>query len=157
MGSYRYYRLDQLANTQIDIGGALPGGTLGQPRSTAPRQQKPSYYVVGLVTNISPNMTNDFHYNYLRNFWEWSTAQAPPQLPGLGGALEIGGESAIEDVLVLTEEPEHIKAFGQDGTIHQGLQPSSTDIAVDRLPLQRSRPAWPVKPGAQPPPPRSPL
>lgn len=94
MGSYRYYRLDQLANTQIDIGGALPGGTLGVPRSSAPRQQKPSYYVVGLVTNISPSMTNDFHYNYLRNFWEWGTAAAPPQLPGLGGALELGGESA---------------------------------------------------------------
>ncbi|HEX3232406.1 MAG TPA: hypothetical protein VHQ95_25730, partial [Pyrinomonadaceae bacterium] len=94
MGSYRYYRLDQLANTQIDIGGALPGSTFGVPRSTAPRQQKPSYYVVGLVTNISPNMTNDFHYNYLRNFWEWGTAAAPPQLDGLGGALELGGESA---------------------------------------------------------------
>src|SRR5215813_4588524 len=94
MASYRYYRLDQLANTQIDIGGALAGGTFGVPRSTAPRQQKPSYYVVGLVTNISPNMTNDFHYNYLRNFWEWGTASAPPQLQGLGGALELGGESA---------------------------------------------------------------
>jgi hypothetical protein len=93
MGSYRYYRLDQLANTQIDIGGLL-GGALGQPKSTAPRQQRPSYYVVGLVTNISATLTNDFHFSYLRNFWEWSTAQAPPQLAGLGGALEIGGESA---------------------------------------------------------------
>jgi hypothetical protein len=93
MTSYRYYRLDQLTNVQVDIGGAL-GGTLGQPRSLAPRQQKPSYYVVGLVTNISATMTNDFHWNYLRNFWEWSTAAAPPQLPGLGGALEMGGESA---------------------------------------------------------------
>jgi hypothetical protein len=99
MGSYRYYRLDQLANTQIDIGGLL-GGSLGQPVSTAPRQQKPSYYVVGLVTNVTSNMTNDFHYNYLRNFWEWSTAQAPPQLPGLGGALEIGGEGTSGGVPV---------------------------------------------------------
>src|SRR5215467_4617829 len=48
MGSYRYYRLDQLANTQIDIGGLL-GGTLGQQKSVAPRQQKPSYYVAGLT------------------------------------------------------------------------------------------------------------
>src|SRR5215813_613944 len=93
MGSYRYYRLDQRANTQVDIGGLL-GGSLGQPVSTAPRQQRPSYYVLGLVTNISATLTNDFHFNYLRNFWEWSTASAPPQLAGLGGALEIGGESA---------------------------------------------------------------
>ena len=123
MGSYRYYRLDQLANTQIDIGGALPGGTLGQPRSTAPRQQKPSYYVVGLVTNISPNMTNDFHYNYLRNFWEWSTAQAPPQLPGLGGALEIGGESAnaLIPYNVNTQNVRQRYWDGQDHTIRDDV------------------------------------
>ncbi len=92
MASYRYYRLNQLANTQYDVGGLL-GGSLGQAVSTAPRAQKPSYYVVGLTTTISPTLTNDFRWNYLRNFWEWSTAGAPPQLPGLGGALEIGGES----------------------------------------------------------------
>jgi hypothetical protein len=94
MASYRYYRLNQLANTQYDVGGALPGNTFGQAASTAPRAQKPSYYVAGLTTTISPKLTNDFRWNYLRNFWEWSTAGAPPQLPGLGGALEIGGESA---------------------------------------------------------------
>jgi len=123
MGSYRYYRLDQLANTQIDIGGALPGGTLGQPRSSAPRQQKPSYYVVGLVTNISPSMTNDFHYNYLRNFWEWSTAQAPPQLPGLGGALEIGGESAnaLIPYNVNTQNVRQRYWDGQDHTIRDDI------------------------------------
>jgi hypothetical protein len=92
MASYRYYRLNQLANTQTDIGGALPGNTFGQAASSAPRAQKPSYYVAGLTTSISPTLTNDFRWSYLRNFWEWSTAGAPPQLPGLGGALEIGGE-----------------------------------------------------------------
>src|SRR5262245_8481216 len=94
MASYRYYRLNQLANTQYDVGGALPGNKFGEAASTAPRAQKPSYYVVGLTTTISPTLTNDFRWNYLRNFWEWSTAGAPPQLPGLGGALEIGGETA---------------------------------------------------------------
>src|SRR5215813_1703131 len=93
MASYRYYDFKQLANTQVDIGGLL-GGALGQAVSTAPRVQKPGYFVVGLTTSISPSLTNDFHYNYLRNYWEWSTASAPPQLPGLGGAVEIGGESA---------------------------------------------------------------
>lgn len=93
MASYRYYRLNQFANTQYDIGGALPGNTFGQAASTAPRAQKPSYYVAGLTTTISPRLTNDLRWSYLRNFWEWSTAGAPPQLPGLGGALEIGGET----------------------------------------------------------------
>jgi hypothetical protein len=93
MASYRYYDFKQLANTQVDIGGLL-GGSLGQAVSTAPRVQKPGYFVVGLTTTISPRLTNDFHYNYLRNYWEWSTASAPPQLSGLGGAVEIGGENA---------------------------------------------------------------
>src|SRR5262249_16276022 len=93
MSSYRYYNFTQLASTQVDIGGLL-GGSFGQAVSTAPRAQKPGYFVAAMTTNISSNLTNDFHYSYLRNYWEWSTASAPPQLPGLGGAVEIGGESA---------------------------------------------------------------
>jgi len=122
MASYRYYRLDQLANTQIDIGGLL-GGSLGQAVSAAPRQQRPSYYVVGLTTNITPSLTNDFHYNYLRNFWEWSTAAAPPQLPGLGGALELGGESAnaLIPYNVNTQNVRQRYWDGQDHTIRDDL------------------------------------
>ena len=122
MASYRYYRLDQKANTQIDIGGLL-GGSLGNAVSTAPRQQRPSYYVIGLTTNITPSLTNDFHYNYLRNFWEWSTAQAPPQLPGLGGALELGGESAnaLIPYNVNTQNVRQRYWDGQDHTIRDDL------------------------------------
>jgi hypothetical protein len=94
MASYRYLRLISLTTNQTDIGGAFSGDTFGQPVATAPRPQLPSYFVTGLTTNITPNVTNDFRYNYLRNFWQWGDQNSPPQLPGLGGALEIGGESA---------------------------------------------------------------
>jgi hypothetical protein len=100
MSSYRYYRFSQLATTQVDIGGALPGDTFGAPTSKAPRPQKPWFWVAGLTTTISSNMTNDFHISYLRNFWQWSTVGGPPQLSGLGGALEMGGESAGLNALV---------------------------------------------------------
>jgi hypothetical protein len=93
MGSYRYYALQQATENQIDIGGALPGDKFGVPTSRAPRPQKPDYLVGGLSTTISPSMTNDFHISYSRIWWQWATSAAPPQLPGLGGALEIGGES----------------------------------------------------------------
>jgi Carboxypeptidase regulatory-like domain len=92
MSSYRYYHLERAVNNQFDIGGVL-GGTLGVAKSTANRPQVPWFYVLGVTTNISPRLTNDFRYSFLRNFWEWKTANAPPQLPGLGGALEIGGEA----------------------------------------------------------------
>jgi hypothetical protein len=93
MTSYRHYRFVQLSSAQVDIGGALPGDSFGQSTSQAARPQAPSYWVSGLTTNITPAVTNDFRFSYLRNFWQWASAGAPPQLPGLGGALEIGGES----------------------------------------------------------------
>jgi hypothetical protein len=93
MSSYRYYNFSQLVNTQTDMGGLLAGASSGTYQSYAPRPVKPSYWVAGLTTTINPNMTNDFRFSYLRNFWQWSTQAGPPQLPGLGGALEVGGEN----------------------------------------------------------------
>ena len=94
MASYRYYALNQLTTNQVDIGGLLPGDKFGVPSAQAPRPQKPEFFVVGLTTTISPTLTNDFHWNYTKIWWQWASAAAPPQLSGLGGALEIGGETA---------------------------------------------------------------
>jgi hypothetical protein len=99
MTSYRYYKFNQNTTNQTDIGGLL-GGSVGQGVATAPRDQKPGYWVAGLTTILSPTLTNDFHYSYLRNYWEWGTDGAPPQLPGLGGAVEIGGETASTNALI---------------------------------------------------------
>jgi hypothetical protein len=93
MASYRLTKYSQLTGNQVDIGGALPGDTLGVPAAYAPRVQLPSYLVGGLTGVLTPNITNDLHYNFTRNFWQWGTAGGQPQLPGLGGAVEIGGES----------------------------------------------------------------
>ena len=92
MGSYRYYHFQAVTANQTDIGGVLPGDTLGQYKSSISRPLVPSYYVAGLTTNITLNLTNDFHYSYTRNFWQWNSALAPPQLPGLPAPIEIGGE-----------------------------------------------------------------
>ncbi len=94
MTSYRDYKLIKLGTQQVDIGGALSGDTLGTPAARAVRPQQPSLWVAGLTTNVSATTTNDFRFSYLRNFWQWGSSAAPPQLPGLGGALEIGGESS---------------------------------------------------------------
>jgi hypothetical protein len=92
--SDRYYSFSQLTSNQVDIGGVLPGDVFGRPAATAPRPQIANYLVAGLTTILKPNLTNDFHFNFIRNYWSWSTAGGTPQLPGLGGALEIGGESS---------------------------------------------------------------
>ena len=93
MSSYRYFALNQLTTNQIDIGGVLPGDKLGVPTAQAPRPQKPEFLVGGVSTTISPTLTNDFHVSFTKIWWQWASSAAPPQLPGLGGALEIGGET----------------------------------------------------------------
>src|SRR5439155_24917998 len=42
-----------------------------------------------LTSNLSSRVTHDLRLSYLWNLWQWSTQNDPPQLPGLGGALEI--------------------------------------------------------------------
>jgi len=94
MASYRYYKLTRAVDNQVDIGGFFTGDKLGTAASTASRPIQPWYFVTGLTTNISAKLTNDFHYSFLRNYWSWSTNNAPPQATGLGGALEPFGETA---------------------------------------------------------------
>lgn len=96
--SYRYYKLTQFNDDQFDIGGFFPGDTLGVPASTSSRPIQPWYVVTGLTTSISTNTTNELHYSYERNYWQWGTNNAPPQVSGLGGAMEPFGES-LSDVL----------------------------------------------------------
>jgi hypothetical protein len=90
--STRIYDYSLVVSNQTDMSGTLAGAA-GVYTSTAPRAIKPSFAVVGLTSSISTNMTNDLHFSYTRNFWQWFTDGGVPQLPQLGGALEIGGES----------------------------------------------------------------
>jgi len=93
MGTYRYYKLSQADLAQSDVGGIL-GGTKGQYFSTRNLPSHPWIGVVGLTTTLTPHLTNDFHYSYTYNWWQWGDAGAPAQpIAGLGGAVEIGGET----------------------------------------------------------------
>ncbi len=91
--SYRYYEFSTLTSNQVDIGGALPGDTVGTPVALTPRPQDPWFFVIGVTTNISSSLTNDFHYSFTRNDWQWKGAGAPPQVAGASGAIEPLGES----------------------------------------------------------------
>jgi hypothetical protein len=93
MASYRYFNLQNLTSNQVDIGGFFAGDTLGKPTAVAPRPQQPWFLSLGLTTNISSTFTNDFHYSYLRNFWQWKGDAAPAQVNGASGAIEPLGEN----------------------------------------------------------------
>ena len=87
--SFRAQHLERTVNSQVDVGGLLSGTTRGQYSSTAVRVQTPELLVFGLTSTLSPTLTNDLRLSYLWNWWGWGTSGIPPQLPSLGGALEI--------------------------------------------------------------------
>jgi hypothetical protein len=113
--SYRYYKLNQFGPEQVDIGGFFPGDKLGVPAALAQRPQQPWYLVTGLTTNISDNTNNDFHYSFLRNFWQWSDDNAPPQIPGLGGAMEPFGEQPVSVLAPYNVNAQDIRTRFWDG------------------------------------------
>jgi Carboxypeptidase regulatory-like domain len=96
--SYRYFNLKIATDDQVDVGGFFPGDTLGVPASQSLAPQQPWYFVAGLTTNITSNTTNNFHYSYLRNWWQWGRAGDTVQFDGLGGALEPLGESKLQNL-----------------------------------------------------------
>jgi hypothetical protein len=103
-GSFRAFKLLNIPNVQVDVGGLLSGRSVGQYTSTAQRPQLGELMVLGLTSNLTPRLTNDLRLSYLWNWWQWSTGNDPPQLPGLGGALEIapaGTGSTAESVNAL--------------------------------------------------------
>jgi Carboxypeptidase regulatory-like domain len=89
MSTYRWFKLKAAADAQVDIGGFFSGDKLGTPAAQSSLPQQAFLWTAGLTTNITNNTTNDFHYSYLRNYWQWTRTGDTPQLTGLGGALEI--------------------------------------------------------------------
>jgi hypothetical protein len=115
MSSYRYYNLQSASTQQVDIGGFFPGDTLGHPQALSNNPQQPWYLVAGLTGNITNNFTNDIHYSFLRNWWQWGRAGGPAQFPGLGGALEPGGETASNGLLPYNVNTQQTRTRFWDG------------------------------------------
>lgn len=94
-GSFRAFKLlNTPTNRQIDVGGLLPGATFGQYVSKAQYPQLGELMVLGLTSSLTSRVTNDLRLSYLWNWWQWASAGGPPQLAGLGGAVEIAPGNA---------------------------------------------------------------
>ena len=118
MSSYRYYHLTRATDDQIDIGGFFAGDKLGTPVSLTNRPQVPWFLVLGVTTNISPSITNDFRYNFLRNWWQWGSHGDPAQFSALGAALEPFGEKRNDVAAPYNSIPSRReRGFGMGGTI----------------------------------------
>ena len=125
MASFRYYDLDLAHHAQVDIGGFFPGDTVGVPKSLASRPQLPWYWVAGLTTVISPHVTNDFHYSFLRNWWARSSQGDPSQLPVTPGctdctlaAIEPFGESRTTALVPYNVDTQNTRTRFWNGKDH---------------------------------------
>jgi len=116
--TYRYYKMQRATTNQVDIGGFFAGNKLGVPGAVASRPQVPWYLTAGVTTNITPNLTNDFHYSFLRNFWARGSIAQPPQVAGLGGALEPFGESASNVLAPFNLDTQDVRTRFWDGKDH---------------------------------------
>jgi hypothetical protein len=115
MASYRFYRFEDVTSNQVDIGGALPGDKIGVATAVAPRPQEPWYLVTGVTTNISSALTNEFHYSFLRNYWNWKDDNAPAQVSGAGGAIEPMGENTTTVLSPYNVNAQSIRTRGWNG------------------------------------------
>jgi hypothetical protein len=116
MASYRYYHLNYTTDNQVDIGGFFAGDTLGVPTSVSSKPTRPWYLVAALTSNLTSNTTNDIHYSYLRNWWAYARNGPVPQLPGLGGALEIeSGQSSTESLTPYAVDNQDVRTRFWDG------------------------------------------
>jgi hypothetical protein len=113
--TYRYYHMERATSNQVDIGGFLPGDTLGVPASAASRPQVPWYLTASLTTNITNNVTNNFHYSYLRNYWARASNGQQPQIAGLSGALEPFGENSTNVLAPVNLDTQNVRTRFWDG------------------------------------------
>jgi len=124
MASYRYFRETKQTDGQVDIGGGIAGDKLGVPTALTSHPQQPWFAVGQVTTTITSRLSSDFHYNYLRNLWSWSDAGAPPQIQGLGGVLEPGGETASTVLAPYNVNTQAIRTRiwdGQDNFLSENL------------------------------------
>ena len=84
--TYHFYKLTTSTTDQVDIGGFFAGDTKGSPASLSSDPAHPDMWAAGLTTNVTSNTTNDFHYSFLRNFWQWLRQGGHPanRRPGRG-------------------------------------------------------------------------
>jgi hypothetical protein len=123
MSAYRYYKYNAYGDSQVDIGGLLPGCTFGQMCSVYTTPSEPWSLVFGLTTAATDHLTNDLRLAYMRELWGYNSLMAPPQLKTLPGALEIGGESwyALQPYNVDNQDVRAREWNGHDYQLHDDV------------------------------------
>jgi hypothetical protein len=128
MGSYRYSKADvKPPNIQEDISGTAPGCQFGVPCGLASRPLQPRYLVTGVTGRLTPNLVNEFHFDWLRHWWSWVAPGAGIQVinPALSDTrIQTWSESRINAMVpinVNTQQARQRVWNGQDYTFIDNL------------------------------------
>jgi Carboxypeptidase regulatory-like domain len=123
-GTFRYDTTRNLNSAQVDIGGVLPGDVLGQPAPTREIPLQPRSYIFGLTGRLSPYVTNDFHFGFVRNFWQWGSVTPFPLVSGTSQAVQIYRETAVKNLVPINEDTQSARSRvwnGKDDTFNDTL------------------------------------
>ena len=128
MVSYRFGKSEIVpANIQEDIGGIAPGCKPAVPCAIAQRPLQPRYLVTGLTARLTPNVVNDFHFNWLRHWWSWIApgARILPISSSLSDTpIQIWQESRVNGMVPInlnTQQARERAWNGQDYTFTDNL------------------------------------
>src|SRR5438445_7919423 len=128
MASYRYsVSAIQPPNTQEDISGTASGCKKGVVCALANRPLQPRYLVTGVTGRLTPNLVNEFHFDWLRHWWSWIApgARIPVIDPSLSDtALQIWQESRVNGLVPINVDTQNARQRvwnGQDYTFNDNL------------------------------------
>ena len=93
--SYRMWKENNPTTNQVDYGGLLKGDTKGQAASASSMPNEPGMFATGLTATLSATVTNDFHFGFKRDYWQFQRAGAVPQISGIPGAMEFGESASL--------------------------------------------------------------
>ena len=113
--SYHYAVSDGVGSGQTDIGGLLPGDTLGSPVATRTLPTQPRYKTLGTTGHLGPNLTTEGHFNYLRHYWAWKPVSPFPQVAGTSQAVQIFAESATGGLVPMNIDTQNARSRTWNG------------------------------------------
>src|SRR5437667_30391 len=116
--SFRYSVSEGTGSGQVDIGGIVSGDTKGVPVATRQLPTQPRFFVAGLTGRLTSQITNDFHYSFLRHWWAWTPVSPFPQVAGLGAAVQINAESAGSGLVPMNIDTQNARSRSWNGRDH---------------------------------------
>src|SRR5215471_14797224 len=108
--SFHYAVSDGVGSGQVDIGGLLPGHTLGSPVATRSLPTQPRYLTFGAIGHLGSNLTTEAHFNWLRHWWQWKPVSPFPQVPGTAAAVQIFAENVTQGLVPMNIDTQNARS-----------------------------------------------